>query len=719
VALGRSFGSFGPNGNFVVTWESYFQDGSEYGIYGQLFDGLGNTFGSEFQVNTYTTSSQQDPSVATFSNGDFVVTWESFGQDGSRFGIYSQLFDGSRNKLGSEFQVNTVTANDQQNPSVATFPNSNFVVTWESSGQDGSGYGVYGQLFNATGNPVDNEFQVNTYTAGGQQNPSVTAFFNGIFMVVWESSLQDGGGYGIYARLFNFNNNVVILNTKILHFYTEDSNYNFNVKSIVIDQFINPNVTVKLTLPDPMVGALTATSVGTALATCNPLTGTCQATGLVNDMNAVWDTLQYQPAMNYNQNFTIAIWASDGIAGNFTGNLFMNGIPINDLPVLVNNTLTLNQGDRVILDPTHLFAFDIDNKNATLQFQSINIQQGRFEELSNPGNPINTFFQQQITNRAIQFVHDDSVNTPSYDIQVSNGKNISSISPAIINFNLKPIIENNILSINQNGETVILTPSNLKASDVDDADTTLRFTVSDIIHGRFELVGASGTNISSFIQQAILDSEVQFVHDGNRKKSAYDVIVSDGKLNSTTEPAIINFFAGGNSTVINPPRGQDLNAKPTNLVLPVVGIIAGFSIGLMAGIGFWRYRTQRAKKQYRNQYPLANALYEKLHLTDVVDFYSKAGQEFISTVNQLKGLFSDRGYDAENMAADTMDDFATYVANAIRLHVTLEKAGFSRQTLDMAEVKSKADRIVNSVQTVIEQDGWVPRQGPVMEKFAL
>ena len=35
--------------------------------------------GAEFQVNTYTTSNQELPSVATDANGNFVVVWESLG----------------------------------------------------------------------------------------------------------------------------------------------------------------------------------------------------------------------------------------------------------------------------------------------------------------------------------------------------------------------------------------------------------------------------------------------------------------------------------------------------------------------------------------------------------------------------------------------------------------------------------------------------------------
>ena len=50
-------------------------------------------------------------------------------------------------KIGPEFQVNTYTDNDQRNPSVTELSGGGFVVTWNSDGQDGSDYGIYGRLF--------------------------------------------------------------------------------------------------------------------------------------------------------------------------------------------------------------------------------------------------------------------------------------------------------------------------------------------------------------------------------------------------------------------------------------------------------------------------------------------------------------------------------------------------------------------------------------------
>jgi len=196
-------------GGFVVSWDSEDQDGSSYGIYGQVFNSSGNKIGGEFRVNTHTEKSQVNSSVAALLEGGFVVTWMSDGQDGNPQGIYGQVFDSSANKVGGEFQVNTYTTSTQGWPSVAGLSGSGFVVTWQSSGQDGSGYGVYGQLFSSSGNKVGDEFQVNTYTAGWQYSPSIAALSGGGFVVTWMSSTQENGNHGVYGQVFDSSGNPV------------------------------------------------------------------------------------------------------------------------------------------------------------------------------------------------------------------------------------------------------------------------------------------------------------------------------------------------------------------------------------------------------------------------------------------------------------------------------------------------------------------------------
>jgi len=188
------------SGNFVVVWYGA-TDGNLFGVFAQRYDNAGAPDGSEFQVNTYTTSYQGAPVVASEPSGAFVVAWDSKDsvQEGSgNPGVFGQRYDLAGNTVGSEFHINTHTTNKQVSPVIAVDPNGDFVVVWNSLDQDLSGYGVFGQRFNAAGDTLGGEFPVNTYTTGQQSNPSVTWLASGDFIVVWtgDDAVSSRGVFG-------------------------------------------------------------------------------------------------------------------------------------------------------------------------------------------------------------------------------------------------------------------------------------------------------------------------------------------------------------------------------------------------------------------------------------------------------------------------------------------------------------------------------------------
>ena len=191
-----------PDGRIVVVWQSYSQDGSNYGVYGQLYGPDGSPVGGEFQVNTYTAHSQSNPAVAMAPDGRIVVAWASHGQDNSYDGIFARRYDASGRPVGSEFQVNTYFMNNQTRPSVAMGPDGSFVVAWLSYNQEGHDSGIYAQRFTPGGSRDGHEFRVNTDTEHGKGQPNVAMGPDGRFVVVWTSNAQDGDGYGVYGQLY-------------------------------------------------------------------------------------------------------------------------------------------------------------------------------------------------------------------------------------------------------------------------------------------------------------------------------------------------------------------------------------------------------------------------------------------------------------------------------------------------------------------------------------
>ena len=190
----------GSRDQFIVTWGSEGSFGSDLGvsIQAQRFDRFGSRVGSEFQVNSYTTSWQLWPAVAINDVNDFLIVWSSigsYGTDSDWFSIQGQRFNGAGTPVGGQFQVSTYTTDWQLLPEVVADGEGDFVVVWDSGGSaftDTDSYSVQGQRLNAQAGMVGPEFQVNSYTTRRQYYPSVAAGATGRFIVVWESQGSTG-----------------------------------------------------------------------------------------------------------------------------------------------------------------------------------------------------------------------------------------------------------------------------------------------------------------------------------------------------------------------------------------------------------------------------------------------------------------------------------------------------------------------------------------------
>jgi hypothetical protein len=174
------------DGNYVVAWQSYGEDGSGLGIFARRFDATGTPLGDAFLVNTTTDGNQSHPAVASDASGNFFVVWQAIDQDGDGYGIFSQRYDSDGNTAGVEFQVNTTIVGHQGVPSVAMNPvDGSAVIAWQ--GPDADGLGIFGQRYSAAGAPEGGEFQLNAQTALDQVSPAISMNAAGQFAVVWVS----------------------------------------------------------------------------------------------------------------------------------------------------------------------------------------------------------------------------------------------------------------------------------------------------------------------------------------------------------------------------------------------------------------------------------------------------------------------------------------------------------------------------------------------------
>lgn len=585
------------NANIVITWST--TPGSGYDVAGQIITATGAKVGSEFMVNTYTTSSQYCSSVAGLNTGNFIVVWQSAGQDPwGDYGIFGQLFDSSAAKIGSEFLVNTYYTKAQWRPTVHSFANGNFLVDWAcEDGQTITAYQTWvGQLFTVSATKIGGEFLVDTSnTPRGESRPPIVELSNSNFLLIWQQcnqkvyqlydatatkvgnlsivdavgacsnagvmaaaklknknfvvlydGINDGNSIGVFGQ--QFCGELTTLNSTQTISYIEDTTTGFS--PIKID---SPNavVTAALQFSDPSVGRLTTATSGSITSTYDTTLGMWKASGLLANVNILLTGTKYLPTLNFNGNFSISLTVTDQISNPTLGSLTMIGIPVNDdPPILGNNSLFISEGQTVILTSASLSASDPDTVSDNLVFTVSNVQGGRFEFVNAPGTSITSFTVLQINNGQVQFVQDGSETSPSYLVSVRDQTLSTAPAAATVTFikvNDPPLLVNNQLTINE-GQSLLLTQNILSASDPD--NTTLIFTVSNVLQGRFELITAPGVATTTFTNVQIANSQVRFVHDGSEIAPSYVVTVSDGIFTTNPVSAAINFNRASDAPVI-------------------------------------------------------------------------------------------------------------------------------------------------------------------------
>jgi flagellin len=89
---------------------------------------------SDVQVNTSTVNHQHGQDIAPMSDGGYLVVWEDLGGvDGDSAGVLAQRYDSSGVAVGVETQINTTTAGLQGHPTIATLSDGSYVVTWQAA----------------------------------------------------------------------------------------------------------------------------------------------------------------------------------------------------------------------------------------------------------------------------------------------------------------------------------------------------------------------------------------------------------------------------------------------------------------------------------------------------------------------------------------------------------------------------------------------------------
>ncbi len=170
-------------------------------IYARYFNSAGTPLANEFVVNT-DNNPCANPSLAVATDGSYLISWTARDMTNrtNSLDIYARTYN-SYGTGGSVFYVNSRIYGDEYSSKVSAI-GLDFLVTWTSLGQDGSREGVYGRNIHNNGTYNSPEFRINTTTASQQMEPCVSGDGSSQFLVVWRSFTGVANGFDLYAQRY-------------------------------------------------------------------------------------------------------------------------------------------------------------------------------------------------------------------------------------------------------------------------------------------------------------------------------------------------------------------------------------------------------------------------------------------------------------------------------------------------------------------------------------
>lgn len=176
-----------------IAWHGPDEEGT--GVYARKYDAEGQALSGQIPVSfEYDPGhvepgggGQGSPSAAINAAGEFAISWVAFNEPDGGFNNYAHRFDASGQPVGNEFRVNSYTGWIRSNPEVAMDAAGDLVAAWTSLPPPTfSDYpDTFAQAYTAAGDAVGpNEFRVNT-SNGAERTANVAMNAAGDFVVTW------------------------------------------------------------------------------------------------------------------------------------------------------------------------------------------------------------------------------------------------------------------------------------------------------------------------------------------------------------------------------------------------------------------------------------------------------------------------------------------------------------------------------------------------------
>jgi Ca2+-binding RTX toxin-like protein len=261
----------------------------------------------------------------------------------------------------------------------------------------------------------------------------------------------------------------------------------------------------------------------------------------------------------------------------FTDGTFDVASLLNDAPALGGDrAIAVANGGTVTVTAADLTATDPDNTNAQLVYTVTSALHGA---VLLSGAAASSFTEADILANAVSFQHDGSATDGSFTVSLTDGAATPQVATVAADVdNDDPTLGGDLAIAVTNGGMIMVTAADLTATDPDNTNSELVYTVTGALHGAVLLSGIAAT---SFTEADILANAVSFQHDGSATDGSFTVSLTDG----TATPQMATVNAAVTTGPLQPANPSDFNGDGKGDILwqnidgtPAVWLLDGVDV---------------------------------------------------------------------------------------------------------------------------------------------
>lgn len=515
----------------------YYEESSEFAIvYGRnendiasnndifyiRYDLSGNYI-SRTQLNTVQ-KTRYLKSVRTLYPGShqWIVSWETVGQDGDSFGIYYVIMTGGSKDV-AETRANSITTGDQFLLDIVPLTLKAFAMVFTCHNSAKTLFNTVITTYNTNGDIIKTENSLNTATNNiARTYPKIEFFENtNEVLVLWK-----GGTTISTCRMY--------FNTASIYCLSADSICilgvpKINPTQILLRSPLTTSITNKMisgeegdkTIYTFSVSQTTNGQFGLTSSPSNAISTftmndiTSNKIIFVRTTNSPLLKLKVADSLQTSNDFDIT---------------FLSITPTMDLAAFI-----IFQGNSIILTETEINGTYYKDYEATYIIS--NALNGFFENIDNLGTQITSFTSTDLKANKIKYTHDNVIIIPNFDIIVSDGIETSSVLSSTITLKNLVISFKGFLTI-RSGSTVDLTSDYLTF----DGPASFNFLSTTLTSLIIQKKTAAGTAITSFSKTDFSQSQIQIVHDGSDNLPVFCLKISDSINESPIACSLFKFI---------------------------------------------------------------------------------------------------------------------------------------------------------------------------------